>query len=161
METKTFRGLMILSMALFIVATAIAWPTFQAEAASLRANQAQVASSAFAGLQFSNQAIFGVAFSFIWIITFLIGFIGLFMFRSWGRSLSLVAALLIPLAAVVHALAFGSQPATSSEPALALSSEYLATLTWGGVLALAYFSEIKHQFGANNSFNPMPLRGTG
>ena len=160
METKTFRGLMILSMALFIVASAIAWPTYQAEAA-LRASQAEVASSGISTLQFSNQAIFGVVYSFTLIITFLIGFIGLFMFRPWGRSVSLVAALLIPVAAVVHTLAFGNQPAISNEPACALTLEYLATLTWGGVLALAYFSEIKHQFGANNSFNPMPLRGTG
>ena len=160
METKTFRGLMILSMALFIVASAIAWPTYQAEAA-LRASQAEVASSGISTLQFSNQAIFGVVYSFTLIITFLIGFIGLFMFRPWGRSVSLVAALLIPVAAVVHTLAFGNQPAISNEPAFALTLEYLATLTWGGVLALTYFSEIKHQFGANNSFNPMPLRGTG
>ena len=159
METKTFRGLMILSMALYIVATVIAWPTYQAEAASLPASQAEVASG-LSGLQFSNQAIFGVVYSFSWIITFVIGFTGLFMFRSWGRSLSLLAALLTPLAAVVHLLAFGDQPATSREPAFALTVQYLATLTWGGVLALAYFSEIKHQFGANNSFKPKPLRGS-
>ncbi len=82
------------------------------------------------------------------------------MFRTWGRSLSLVAALLIPLAVAVQALTLGIDPATSSEPAIASTLESLSTFTWGGVLAIAYFSEIRHQFGANNSFKPKPLRGS-
>ena len=70
--------------------------------------------------------------------TWLVGLVGLFRFRSWGRTLSLwstMAALLIyPF--IGSSLYWGVETALSDA----------CSLVWGGILALAYFSPVSARF---------------
>ena len=66
------------------------------------------------------------------------GFLGLYFFKHWGRSLSLYSTLaglfIIPF--------FGATISSGIE-----SSFYEAsTLLWGAILALAYYSPLSHKF---------------
>ena len=79
------------------------------------------------------------------------GLVGMYRFRSWGRSLSLWTTL-------VGTLAFAAMgPSLSSGLEAALWE--LSSILWGAMLALAYFSPVANRFRANNSSTPTPLRG--
>lgn len=148
METRIFRGLMLLSLALLLAAVSVAWPVAGTPPAQT------------GDVEFSAQATFGATYSILWAVFYVASFIGMFLFRPWGRLLSLVAALLLPTAALVPALIFGEQSASEVEPAASTALQQLSDLSWGAVIALAYFSQIRHQFGANSSFKQKPLRGS-
>jgi len=82
----------------------------------------------------------------------LAGYIGMFFFKRWARSLSLLTT----LAGIVLILFVGPTLSSAVEDTLFEAS----SLLWGGALALAYFSPVSVRFGANNSFKPKPLRGS-
>ena len=73
------------------------------------------------------------------LVIWLIGFIGLFWFKPWARQLSLFATLgsllLIPF--------MGASLSSGIETALFEA----ATLTWGAILALSFYSSINQRFG--------------
>jgi len=69
----------------------------------------------------------------------LVGLVGLFRFKAWGRTVSLYAT---PAALVVEACA-GATLSSGVENALLGA----ASMLWGAVLALAYFSPVRSRFG--------------
>ena len=75
-----------------------------------------------------------------------VGFIGLFWFRSWARSLSLYSTLtgffVLPF--------YGASLESGIENMLGEAS---ATL-WGAILTLAYFSTVSEQFGVKSLDTP-------
>lgn len=71
------------------------------------------------------------------------GMYGLYMFKRWGRSLSLYST----LAGFVLFPFFGPSLYGAIESALAEA----ATLVWGAILALSYYSAVSGSFGANNA----------
>ena len=81
----------------------------------------------------------------------LASYVGLLMFRQWGRSLALLTTV------AGFALAPVSGPVVASWLESGLYD--LSNTAWGAVLALAYFGPISARFGANNSSKPTPLRG--
>ncbi|TAG03242.1 MAG: hypothetical protein EAZ30_10300 [Betaproteobacteria bacterium] len=86
-------------------------------------------------------ALYAIALFFIAL--FLAGFVGLLMFKPWGRTLSLCMTVVLLL---VYPL-FGPTLMTGLESALLEA----AALTWGAVLALAYYSEVSVKFSESSS----------
>ena len=86
------------------------------------------------------------------LVAVCVGFIGLYMFKSWGRSLSLV----MTIAGTFITLLLG--PDLSSPLVGALDEA--VSLLWGAILAAAYWSPISHRFSTDNSFKPKPLRSS-
>jgi len=77
------------------------------------------------------------------VLAALAGMYGLYMFKQWGRSLSLYST----LAGLVLFPFFGPSLFGGLENALVEAS----SMVWGAILALSYFSTISASFGANNS----------
>lgn len=77
-----------------------------------------------------------------WIIAALVGVIGIFLFKRWGRTLSLystaIGFLIVPF--------LGSVASSGLSYALDQASFTL----WGAVLAVAYFSPISELFKVEN-----------
>ena len=71
------------------------------------------------------------------------GMYGLYMFKRWGRSLSLYST----LAGLVLFPLFGPSLYSGIENALFEAS----ALTWGAILALSYYSAVSGRFGASNA----------
>lgn len=71
-------------------------------------------------------------------IPFLVAFVGLFRFRPWARTLSLVNVGLIVLAWMTSEFILRT--------GVGYGVSYLGTLLWGAVLALAFFSPLSHLF---------------
>jgi hypothetical protein len=71
------------------------------------------------------------------------GMYGLYMFKRWGRSLSLYST----LAGLVLFPFFGPSLYGGIESALSEAS----TLIWGAILALSYSSAVSGSFSANNA----------
>lgn len=71
------------------------------------------------------------------------GVYGLYMFKRWGRSLSLYST----LAGLVLFPFFGPSLYSGLESALFEAS----TLIWGAILTLSYYSEVSSTFSANNA----------
>ena len=72
-------------------------------------------------------------------LAWLVGLVGLFRFKSWGRSISLYATVAGLLATVLA----GSSLYWGLESGL-----YEATaILWGAILALSYFSSVSARFG--------------
>jgi hypothetical protein len=91
---------------------------------------------------FGNEwALYAIALLFIAL--FLAGFVGLLMFKQWGRTLSLCMTGVILL---VYPL-FGPTLMSGLESALFEA----AALSWGAVLALAYYSEVSVKFDESSS----------
>jgi len=86
------------------------------------------------------------------VITWLVGFVGLFFFKRWARSLSLYST----LAGFLIYPFIGAPLSSGLEAALLEAS----TTIWGAILALSYFSAIDDRFGDNSSHKPTPLRGS-
>ena len=96
-------------------------------------------------------------FAWSWVIVLPIlavvvaGYVGLYQLRRWGRTLALVTTL---VGFLVYPLAGPSVAAWLESALLDVSN-----ITWGALLALAYFGPLASQFSANNSSKPTPLRG--
>jgi len=71
------------------------------------------------------------------------GLIGLFFFRAWGRTLSVGFTV-----AVLVVMPLGGPTLYS---ALEQSPSEAASITWGIILALAYWSPVSNRFSANYS----------
>ena len=82
----------------------------------------------------------------------LAGYVGLFMLRRWGRTLSLATT---ALGLCLYPF-FG--PTVATWPQSALTD--LSNILWGAALALAYLGPVSAQFVANKSLKPNPLRGS-
>lgn len=78
----------------------------------------------------------------------IVGMVGLFMFKRWGRSLSLYST----LAGLVLFPLFGPSLSSGFESALFEAS----TMLWGAILALSYHSAISASFS-----NDTPPRTSG
>jgi len=80
-------------------------------------------------------------------ITGIVGLIGLYKFKSWGRTLSLYSTI---IGLVIYPFC---GPTLSS----GLGSAFLemSNLLWGAVLTLSYFSSINDRFSANNRLQRM------
>ena len=72
-------------------------------------------------------------------LAWLVGLVGLFRFKAWGRSFSLYSTLAFLM---VSPLA-GSSLYWGLESGLSEAS----AITWGAILALAYFSPVSERFG--------------
>jgi len=72
------------------------------------------------------------------VIAWLIGLVGLFRFRRWGRSLSLYST----VAGLIAAPLAGPSLSSGLESGLYEASAY----AWGGILALSYFSPVSARF---------------
>jgi hypothetical protein len=80
-------------------------------------------------------------------------FIGLFFFKRWGRTASFYTTI------IALGISLFCGPVLSS--ALESTLFEASTLSWGAILALAYFSPVADWLGPNNSFKPTPHRGVG
>ena len=151
MEARACRVLMVLALIL-IIATELVGQTPQ-QWLSLFNNP---------GTQ--RMALGSGALTAVFLAICLAGFYGMYTFKAWGRSISLFTTVAI-YGIWVGLMAFWPQGTEGSAltPSIAIQSflNQLSALAWGGALALAYFSPLSTRYGANNSFNPMPLRGTG
>lgn len=145
MKAGTFRILMLVSLGLLAAEIATGMPL------------AVPPQPPTAG--FSPEATSGAVISFAWMTLFVAGFIGMYRFRSWGRLVSLAAALLVPAAALVQMLVFDNFNPSTGEPVISATLQTLAELTWGGVLAIAYFSPLSARFARRSAVGPMPLPG--
>jgi hypothetical protein len=85
------------------------------------------------------------------VLAALASYVGLLLFKPWGRSLGL----LITVAGVALAPMSGPMVASWLESGL----YDLANIAWGGILALAYYGPVSARFAANNPSKPTPLRG--
>ena len=149
MEVRAFRAVMVLAMILFIALLAAGEP-FQS-LLTLAGDPRHQTMLLVTG---------GIVAGF-WALC-LVGFVGMYRFKTWGRSISLFTtiATYVLWGALLAFLPSAAGDSTSS-PAVPLESllESLSALFWGGALALAYLSPLATRFGANNSFKPTPLRG--
>lgn len=77
-----------------------------------------------------------------WIIAAFVGLIGIFLFKRWGRTLSLYST----------ALGFIIVPflGPSASSGLSYALDEASFTLWGAVLALAYFSPISELFKVGN-----------
>ena len=73
------------------------------------------------------------------VAAWLVGLVGLFRFKVWGRSLSLYST----VASVLVYPLMGSSLSWGVESSLYESS----TMLWGAILAIAYFSPVSARFG--------------
>jgi hypothetical protein len=132
-SSKLFRGLMIGSLALTVLAfiTDLVFPRLIPEGVR------------FAEEVYWNEMPSGV-FTFrlivfvAYVVASLIAFVGLYQFKRWARTANLVLTGLIILfaPAMGHILLSG----------VAQGLADVALLLWGAVLALAYFSSISQRF---------------
>lgn len=146
MTDSRFRLLMIASLGLLLLGVA-------ADLIALYSTAAPVPVDS----PWSRAATAGAVISFGHLLFFGAGFIGMYLFKSWGRSLSLAVTVALPLLGTLISAASGSgtevlPSSVYSAPALELSN-----LAWGAALALAYWSPVSSRFRANNSSEPTPL----
>jgi hypothetical protein len=80
------------------------------------------------------------------------GFVGLFLFKRWGRAVSFYST----LAGLCLYLFTGPTVNSALEGVL----YEVSSLLWGAILALSYYSPIAGRLGANDSFKPKPHRGS-
>jgi len=73
------------------------------------------------------------------VITWLIGLVGLFKFKNWGRSISLYST----VATIIVYPFMGSTLSWGFESGL----YELSTMLWGAIIALSYFSSVSERFG--------------
>jgi hypothetical protein len=130
---ENFRRLILLYVALLLaeIAVAIFAPTGYSEALSEAfENEPQPALVENLGLM--------VAIALPIAVAAIAGIIGLYLFKAWGRPLSLVST----IAGLIVYVFTG--------PALYGAAEYMlweaSTLVWGALLALAYYSPVAIHF---------------
>ena len=135
MTQNRFRNLILIYAAL-IVAGGIAW--------FLPSDYSQELSDAW-----DNEPTPAI-FDNLWLMAALLfpfamasvaGMYGLYVFKAWGRSLSLYST----LAGLVLLPFFGPSLSSGLECAFFEAS----TMLWGAILALSYFSAISSDFSAN------------
>ena len=85
------------------------------------------------------------------VLAAVVGIIGLFMFKRWGRTIALYST--------VAGLGFYLLAVPELYSALESVLFEASLLLWGAILALAYYSPIADRLGANNSFKPNPHQG--
>ncbi|HET9664972.1 MAG TPA: hypothetical protein VFP00_12165 [Burkholderiales bacterium] len=150
MTDSRFRLLMLASLGLLILGVA-------AELGVLYGGQVPVPTD---GPAWSTAASVGAALSFLRLLLFGAGFVGLYFFKPWGRTLSLLVAMAFPLLGTASSFAFGNTIDLLPSAVVAGAAASLSELAWGAVLALAYYSPLNLRFSADNSFKPKPLRGS-
>ena len=111
------------------------------------------------GPALSTAASVGAVLSLLYLLLFGAGFVGMYFFKPWGRSLSLLVAIAFPLLGTASSFAFGNTVDLLPSSVLAEAAASLSQLAWGAVLALAYYSSPSLRFSAYESFEPKPLRG--
>lgn len=87
----------------------------------------------------SAHASASIAVYAVLVVAWLVGLVGLFRFKSWGRSLSLYST----VASLLAYPLMGSSVSWGAESSFYESS----TLLWGAILAIAYFSPVSARFG--------------
>jgi hypothetical protein len=137
MSQKNFRALILLYVAL-IVASGIA--------AFLPGGYSQALSDALDNeptppILANLWLMLGVIVPFA--LAALAGMYGLYMFKQWGRLLSLCST----LAGLVLFPFFGPSLYSGLESALFEAS----TMLWGAILALSYYSAVNSSFSASNA----------
>jgi uncharacterized protein YqgC (DUF456 family) len=90
--------------------------------------------------QFISNDWFWLTFALILLAMWITGVVGMWSFKRWGRSLSLYST----IAALIAVPLFGPTLSSGLESALFEA----ATLCWGAVLALAYYSVVSARFNA-------------
>jgi hypothetical protein len=138
----TFRALVLLHIA-FLLASACAGLYFpELLPADLQAAYAEAAAASPLETQTWSWLILVPLFA-----AMIAGYIGLFLFRRWGRSICLITTIigmgLYPL--------FGPAVLSWLESALA----DVSNLLWGALLALAYFGPIRARFGDREPHAPV------
>lgn len=84
------------------------------------------------------------------LLATIVGLVGLFLLRRWGRAVSLYST----IAGLLLYLFSGPEVTSALERTLFEAS----ALLWGAILALAYHSPVADRFGAKNASRPEPLR---
>ena len=150
MTVNRFRLLMLLSVGLLIWASV---------ATMIAQFQAVLVLPASDHPQWSGAATFGAVFSFAYLILGGAGFVGMYLLRPWGRSLSLIVTVLMSVIGVGFAIATdpAPPPPVPITAAISVPLGQLSTLTWGAVLALAYHSPVGMKFIARSSSEPEAL----
>lgn len=141
-ETR-FRNFMLVSLMLF--GLAVAADTLAIVNAKAMTDQA---------VEWSGMVAFGIALLVVNLALCVVGFIGMFTFNRWGRTLSLIVTVFFPVlwiafGALVNPEHVAARPLPSSDFSPYLLE--LATVAWGAVLALAYYSPVGSRFSASNS----------
>jgi hypothetical protein len=131
-----FRLLMVVSLGLLVLSAA----------ADLSVLHGRMAADPANALAWSTAASVGAGLSFAWLLLFGAGFVGMYLFKPWGRFISLAVAIAVPLLGTVSALAFGNTVDTMPSSVVAETSATLSLLAWGAVLALAYHSPLSLRF---------------
>jgi hypothetical protein len=132
MTKKKFRALIALHLALSLAGLC---------AAFLPDNYSTALSEAYANepiSRFIDNDWFWLTLALILLTAWLAGLVGLWSFKRWGRSLSLYST----VAALIAVPLFGPTLSSGIESSLFEA----ATLCWGAVLALAYYSVVSEQF---------------
>jgi hypothetical protein len=133
MTESKFRALIALHLALLFAGLC---------AAFLPDNYSTALSEAYASepvSSFIDNDWFWLTLALILLIVWLVGLVGVWSFKRWGRSLSLYST----FAALIAVPLFGPTLSSGIENALFEA----ATLCWGAVLALAYYSAVAERFG--------------
>jgi len=144
-----FRLLMLVSLGLLLLGTA-------ANMHVLYGSQPSVPDG---GPAWSAAASVGAALSLLYLVLYFAGFVGMYLFKAWGRALSLIVAIALPVLGAVAAAAFGNTVDSLPSSSFAAPAAELAALAWGAVLALAYFSSVGSRFRADGSSESRPVRG--
>lgn len=116
----------------------------------------QVFSNAHAKLEaetFDDYGITGVVLLIVACVGLLAlaiaGFVGLFLFKPWGRRLSVLSTLIgLPMSILLGPL---------SQSGWSLFLVEVSTILWGGALAIAYFAPLSVRFGSPAAATQSPL----
>src|SRR5688572_18988438 len=146
MSDSQFRWLLVLYL---IVTLAAIWAGFMPGGYSQELSDAYTHETE--SWFFSNIWV-ALAVTLPLLAAIVVGLVGLFLFKRWGRAVSLYST----LAAFCMYLLTGPAVYSALEGALF----ELSNLLWGAILALSYYSPIASRLSANNSFKPKPLRGS-
>jgi hypothetical protein len=146
MTERSFRTLLYLHLATLLAATGVGvafpemLPSYLFEAYERSSTEAPI-----------ERAVWPWAVVLPVLGAAIAGYVGLFLWRPWGRTLSLATTV----------LGFVMYPLVGPTVASWLESSLLdiSNIAWGALLALAYFSPVSARFAANNSSKPTPLRG--
>ena len=135
---RLFRPFILLSAAFGVSSTAVDY--FVADLMSPELSSARDNEPMFCFIE--NYPIISLAILLPWLAAALAGVVGLFLFKPWGRTLSLYSTVL-----GVFLIPFLG-PVVSS--GVAFSLDEVAITLWGATLALAYFSPVAERFIVEN-----------
>lgn len=148
MTDPRFRLLMMVSLGLLVLGVA-------ADLIALHSTTAP----APVGSSWGSAATAGAILSSVYLFLFSASFIGVYLFKSWGRSLSLAVTIALPLLGTAASAAYGSGTEVVASSIYSPPVQELSQLTWGAVLALAYWSPVSSRFRSRNPSKPTSLRG--